>query len=98
MSASIPPQPRITEQVFFSGRVQGVGFRYTARSIARRHPVTGFARNLADGRVELVAQGTASAVAAFIDEVAAHFRSHLDGIDRRQVPSPEDFAQFEIRF
>ena len=39
------------------GRVQGVGFRYTAHNIARRHDVTGYVKNLTDGRVELVMEG-----------------------------------------
>jgi acylphosphatase len=89
---------RTTEHVFFSGRVQGVGFRYTTRSIARRHPVTGYVKNLPDGRVELLAQGAAAAVTAFIDEVASHFRTNLDGVDRRQLPAAEEFAHFEIRY
>lgn len=43
--------------IFFSGRVQGVGFRYTAKSVACGFEVTGTIRNLPDGRVELVAEG-----------------------------------------
>ncbi len=44
-------------QVFYSGRVQGVGFRYSVRKVANEFEVTGSVRNLADGRVELVAEG-----------------------------------------
>ena len=43
--------------ILFSGRVQGVGFRYTAKSVACGFEVTGTIRNLADGRVELLAEG-----------------------------------------
>ena len=43
--------------IFYSGRVQGVGFRYTAKQVAHGFEVTGIVRNLADGRVELVAEG-----------------------------------------
>ena len=43
--------------VHYSGRVQGVGFRYTVRTLATRFAVTGFVRNLADGRVQLVVEG-----------------------------------------
>jgi acylphosphatase len=42
----------------YSGRVQGVGFRYTVRTVATGFEVTGTVRNLEDGRVELVAEGT----------------------------------------
>ena len=44
-------------EVYYQGRVQGVGFRYAVRSLARRFAVDGFVRNLSDGRVELVAEG-----------------------------------------
>ena len=44
-------------QILYSGRVQGVGFRYTAKSVALGFEVTGAVRNLADGRVELIAEG-----------------------------------------
>lgn len=43
--------------VFYSGHVQGVGFRYSARSVAAGFEVTGTVRNLTDGRVELIAEG-----------------------------------------
>ncbi len=59
---------RIT--AYFAGRVQGVGFRYTAVNIARRFAVAGYVRNLPDGRrVELVAEGAPSEVGAFVDGV-----------------------------
>lgn len=44
-------------RVLYSGHVQGVGFRYTAKSVANGFEVTGAVRNLADGRVELIAEG-----------------------------------------
>jgi acylphosphatase len=45
-------------RVYYSGRVQGVGFRYTVKSLVNGFDVTGTVRNLPDGRVELVAEGT----------------------------------------
>jgi acylphosphatase len=44
-------------QLFYEGRVQGVGFRYTTKKVALEFEVTGTVRNLADGRVELIAEG-----------------------------------------
>jgi acylphosphatase len=44
-------------QVFYSGKVQGVGFRYQVKRLAAGFEVTGIVRNLADGRVELIAEG-----------------------------------------
>jgi len=52
-------------QIFYSGQVQGVGFRYTAKSVATGFEVTGTVRNLPDGRVELVAEGTREELEAF---------------------------------
>jgi acylphosphatase len=51
--------------VFYSGHVQGVGFRYTAKSVAAGFEVTGTVRNLLDGRVELIAEGAREELQAF---------------------------------
>ncbi|HUA66273.1 MAG TPA: acylphosphatase [Alphaproteobacteria bacterium] len=51
--------------VFYSGRVQGVGFRYNVKSVATGFDVTGTVRNLMDGRVELIAEGQRSELEAF---------------------------------
>ena len=51
--------------IFYSGSVQGVGFRYTAKSVATGFEVTGTVRNLADGRVELIAEGAREELEAF---------------------------------
>jgi acylphosphatase len=52
-------------QVFYSGNVQGVGFRYTVKTLAAGFEVTGTVRNLADGRVELIAEGSPDELGAF---------------------------------
>lgn len=63
--------------VLYSGHVQGVGFRYTVRTVASGYEVTGTVRNLTDGRVELVAEGTRDELDAFRqgirDAGLAHF-------------------------
>ena len=51
--------------VFYSGHVQGVGFRYNAKSVAAGFEVTGTVRNLMDGRVELIAEGDREELEAF---------------------------------
>jgi acylphosphatase len=53
----------------FSGHVQGVGFRYTTRRIAERFAVSGYVKNLPDGRVELVAEGQKAQLDAFLQEL-----------------------------
>ena len=51
--------------IFYSGRVQGVGFRYTTKNVALGYEVTGMVRNLCDGRVELIAEGQREELEAF---------------------------------
>lgn len=58
------------QSVHFSGRVQGVGFRYSTLQTAKEYAVSGFVRNLDDGRVLLVAEGEQTEVQAFCDTVA----------------------------
>lgn len=52
-------------QVFYSGRVQGVGFRYQAKQVASGYEVAGTVRNLPDGRVELIAEGAEAELVEF---------------------------------
>lgn len=60
----------IAKQVIFEGRVQGVGFRYTVKDLARGFSVCGWVKNLPDGSVELQVMGEADEVEAFIREIA----------------------------
>lgn len=60
----------IAKRVVYEGRVQGVGFRYTCKDIARGYDVIGSVRNLVDGTVELIASGEAEEVEDFLREIA----------------------------
>lgn len=62
--------------LFYTGRVQGVGFRYSVKQLAAGYEVLGWVRNLPDGRVELWLQGEADEVAAMEQAV---LESHLGG-------------------
>jgi acylphosphatase len=87
-----------TEHIFFSGRVQGVGFRATLQGIAKNLPITGYVRNLPDGRVEAVVQGEADALENLLRTVELRLPGHLRQIDRRELTSGEGFQGFEIRY
>lgn len=66
--------------VYFAGNVQGVGFRYTCRHLAKGFEITGWVRNLDDGRVELWAQGEETEVREFLNAID---ESHLKGLIRK---------------
>ncbi len=73
--------------VFFEGRVQGVGFRWTTKNIARGYEVTGWVKNLPDGRVELQACGETDEVEAFLEAIQeSDLKSHIRKIDVRAIP------------
>jgi acylphosphatase len=65
MKTDVLVMSRCRLQVYYSGRVQGVGFRYTVKSIASGFEVTGTVRNLPDTRVELVVEGVKDELTAF---------------------------------
>ncbi len=56
-------------QVFYSGKVQGVGFRFQVKQVATGYELTGFVRNLSDGRLELVAEGDEAELTAFREAI-----------------------------
>ena len=85
-------------EVFYEGRVQGVGFRYSVRQIAKGFNVTGWVRNLPDGRVELQASGESEEVDAFLEGIR---QSELASLIRKEsanpLTTPPDTHGFEIR-
>jgi acylphosphatase len=85
--------------VFYTGRVQGIGFRYTAREIACGYDATGYVCNLHDGRVELVAEGDEEEVAAFLEAIcASQLGSHIRNVDVNWREATEEFDGFDIRY
>ncbi len=61
---------KIARKLLVSGEVQGVGYRFFAQRAAARHQVTGYVRNLPDGRVEALVEGSPLSVQAFRDDLA----------------------------
>jgi acylphosphatase len=82
--------------VHYTGRVQGVGFRATAESIAARYPVTGTVRNLPDGRVELLAEGSRADVEAFLAAVRARFARHIAAESADWQPATGRYTSFDV--
>ncbi len=97
MLPSAQPAARRRMLVFFSGRVQGVGFRYTTKTVATGFEITGTIKNLPDGRVELVAEGSHAELDAF--RAALHDAGLAGFIRDEQViwaDAKNEFKGFEI--
>jgi acylphosphatase len=77
----------VGKRVLYSGRVQGVGFRATARHVAAGFPVSGYVRNLPGGDVELVAEGEPAAVDAFLAALAGRMAGCIDRVAVHEEPA-----------
>ncbi len=88
----------ISLQVFFEGNVQGVGFRWSVKRVAKGFDVVGWVRNLPDGRVELQASGAESEVRAFIEAIGqSELRAHIRQQTETVLAEPPAARGFEIR-
>ena len=83
--------------VFFSGHVQGVGFRYQTHSVAKEFDVSGYVQNLPDGRVRLEAEGEESEVVAFKAEVERQLASFIRSTEASSSVRPRAFSGFSIK-
>jgi acylphosphatase len=81
----------------FSGRVQGVGFRYTVKNLAMQYDVHGYVRNLPDGRVELVMEGPDEEMIHLLDDVSRKMNNYIQGVDQTVANATGEFDYFAIR-
>jgi acylphosphatase len=86
----------VCKRVIYRGRVQGVGFRYTANGLARGFAVAGYVRNLPTGEVQLVAEGAADQVDAFLAALAERMADYIAAATVEDAP-PTGAADFQIR-
>ena len=87
----------VCKRVLYSGRVQGVGFRYTAQGLAAGYPVADYVRNLSSGEVELVAEGEDSVVEAFLAAVAQRMAGYITNTAVQDAVSTGQLG-FRIRY
>ena len=86
-------------QVFFSGTVQGVGFRFTAERLARRFSVSGFVRNLDDGRVEVVAEGEETTLVDFLTAIrGSGMKDYIRDVEAHWSNAQGTFKGFGIAY
>ena len=81
---------------YFSGNVQGVGFRYTAQQVARSFKVTGTVRNLDDGRVELIAEGDVKEIETFLAELGRNMEGMIKHRTDNDAPATGRFSDFRV--
>ncbi len=80
--------------IYFSGRVQGVGFRFQASWAARRLGLTGWVRNLSDGRVEMEVQGERTAIEKLLELLNEDTYIRIRGMESREIPLEEGERKF----
>ena len=81
--------------IFYSGAVQGIGFRYTTQRYAMDLGLTGWVRNLKDGRVEIIAEGSKELIAKFLSGLDKHFEGYITNKDihyEEALPRHKDFS------
>ena len=84
---------------FFSGTVQGVGFRFTAQRLARRFKVAGFVRNLEDGRVEVTAEGEEAVLVEFLAAIRkSGMKDYIRDVEAHWSAADGTFRGFGIAY
>ena len=81
----------------YAGRVQGVGFRYTVQNIAQQYNIHGYVRNLSDGRVELLMEGSEPEMDQIAQRIAEKMAGFIKDVTTQTAPATGEFQQFAIR-
>jgi len=82
--------------IFYSGRVQGVGFRFTVQRMAVSIGVCGWVRNCSDGRVELIAQASKELMVKFVRQIDDYFQENIDSKDKSMSSIKNRYQDFRI--
>ena len=84
--------------LYYSGSVQGVGFRFTAERAASSLGLTGWVKNLSDGRVEVMCEGKDTALKDFLQRIGDTFKDYIRDFDVEWAAATGEFDGFDIRF
>ncbi len=90
------PQENVQAILRFTGRVQGVGFRFTTCRVADGYAITGTVRNCADGSVECIAEGTKLEIRAFVAELLSQMDHYVRNHSCQWAPATDRFHTFGI--
>jgi acylphosphatase len=86
----------IRKTIHFTGRVQGVGFRYTAQALARDFAVSGYVKNLPDGRVLLEVEGEPDEIDRFVDRVRAQMSGYVRNVESVDSAPTGEYKDFRV--
>ena len=91
--------------IYYSGKVQGIGFRYAVQDIANQQNVCGWVRNLSDGRVEILVEAEEGVLSDFLAQVNQHFSQHIKEVHVEWQPAYRqagrqsgEFRDFQVLF
>ena len=87
----------VRQHVYYSGRVQGVGFRYTAVRCAGAYEVSGFVRNLDDGRVELVVEGPRKDVDGLLEDIRNTMARNIRNESSQTEEATGEYHDFSVQ-
>ena len=89
---------RQQQKVLYSGYVQGVGFRFTACRLAAGYDITGYVKNLADGRVECVVEFELDDIQAFVEALSVTMSDHVQSRTQQESPYSGKFTGFGVSY
>jgi acylphosphatase len=86
------------KRLTYTGRVQGVGFRFTARRAATRRQLAGYVRNMPDGSVDMLVQGRPEDVDDCIQDIQEYFAGYIEDTQIEDVPADSKYTDFQITY
>ena len=88
----------IAKKITFSGRVQGVGFRFTAHNTASRYGLSGYVRNLHNGSVEMLIQGSPDDIDSCLEDLKDEFKGYITQTEIEEIIPDTNLTSFKITF
>ncbi len=84
--------------IFYSGTVQGIGFRFTVQRFAKELDLTGWVKNLKDGRVEILVEGKKEPIEELVKNLNRYFEGYIQDHSETYAPSEGNFKDFQIAY